>query len=119
MSGIAAYKENAVATQTKGKIVVLLYEGTVRFLRQAIQAIQKGDMLEKGRLINKATEIIIELSVSLDLEAGGEVAQNLRSLYNYIGEQLSRANVQCDVQALEDIISLLEELNDGWKQVAT
>ena len=118
MNGIAAYKEHVVVTQAPGRVVVLLYEGAVKFLRQAIIELRNGNMVEKGRLINKAIEIIIELSVSLDTDAGGEVAQNLRALYAFMGEHLTRDNFQKDPEAIEEVISLLDELNEGWKAIA-
>ena len=118
MSGIASYKENSVVTQPKGRIVVLLYEGAVKFLRQAIHEIEAGNMIEKGQLISKAIQIIIELSGSLNMEEGGEIAENLRSLYTFMGEHLTRANFHCDTQAIQDVISLLEELNEGWKAIS-
>ncbi len=118
MNGITAYQEHAVTTQSRGQIVVLLYEGAIKFLRQAIREMGAGNMIEKGRLINKATEIIIELSVSLNMEAGGEIAENLRALYTFMGEQLVRANYHRDPRMIEDVIELLEELLQGWRAVA-
>jgi flagellar protein FliS len=119
MNGITAYQQNAVTTQPKGKLIVMLYEGAVRFLRQAIAAIDAGDYVQKGEHINKAIEIILELNVSLNMEAGGEIAQNLRGLYHFMMQHLTVANVKCDAKRIEEVICLLEELNEGWKVVAT
>ena len=117
MTGIAAYKENAVTTQTKGKLIVLLYEGAIKFLKQAIAELEAEDFVEKGQYVNKAIEIIIELSVSLNMEAGGEVADNLQQLYDFMMTHLTKANFRRDVQGFRDVIGLLEELNEGWKAV--
>jgi len=117
MSGIAAYKENAVATGSNGRLVVLLYDGAIKFLRQAIKALDAGDAAEKGVYIGKATEIIIELDSVLDMEGGGEIAQNLRNLYNFMVMHLTRANRQKDAQMVREVIALLEDLSQAWKAV--
>ncbi len=117
MEGIAAYQQNAVETQSQGRIIVLLYEGAIRFLRQAQEALDQQDYVRKGELINRAIEIILELNVSLNLEAGGEIAQNLRSLYHFMMQHLTVANVKCDKQMIQDVVNILDELNQGWKQI--
>ena len=117
MEGITAYQQNAVETQSQGRIIVLLYEGAIRFLRQAQDALDKQDYVRKGELINRAVEIILELNVSLNLDEGGEIAQNLRSLYHFMMQHLTVANLKCDRQMLQDVIKILNELNEGWKQI--
>lgn len=118
MQGIAAYKEHATATQSKGGLVIMLYEGAIRFLKQAIAAIEAGDAAEKGRCMAKARAIVDELDTSLDLEAGGELAVDLRRLYGFMRRHLAAANAARDPAKIRDVISLLEELNEGWKAVA-
>ena len=119
MSGIAAYQENAVSTQTRGRLIVLLYEGAIKFLRQAIAEIEAGNFMEKGRYINKAQGIIAELNSCLDMEAGGEIAQNLRTLYNFMSKHLDEANLQRDPQRIRDVVACLSDLNEGWKVITT
>jgi flagellar protein FliS len=116
--GIAAYKTNSVTTQTKGQIVVLLYEGAIRFLKQAVTAMEQQDYIEKGRLINRALDIICELNSALDLDAGGEIAQNLRQLYSFMHQHLLTASFKKDPQKVREVIKMLEQLLDGWRQVA-
>ena len=118
MSGIAAYRENSVTTQSKGHLVVMLYEGAIKFLRQAQAELVKGDYAAKGRLINRAVDIINELDASLDVEAGGQIAQSLRSLYAFMRRHLFDANTQRDPQRIQDVIRLLEDLLEGWRVVA-
>jgi len=117
MQGIAAYKEHVTATQSKGGLVVMLYEGAIRFLKQAIAAIEAGDTVEKGRCMAKARAIVDELDTSLDLEVGGELAVDLRRLYGFMRRHLAAANAARDAAKIRDVISLLEELNEGWKAV--
>ena len=83
MNGTALYEETAISTQSKGRLVVMLYDGAVKFLSQAIKALQVGDLEAKNRNIGRARDIIFELNTVLDLDAGREVAQNLRKLYNF------------------------------------
>ena len=119
MSGIQTYQEHAVATQSKGRVIVLLYEGAIKFLRQAIEAIRAEDWSAKGVYINKAAAIIDELDNSLDMDAGGEIAANLRKLYGFMRRRLSHANAQRDPAPLEEVIQLLDELNEGWRAVTS
>jgi flagellar protein FliS len=116
--GLSQYKENAVTTQSPGQIVVLLYEGAIRFLRQAIDAIEQENWIEKGVKINKAIDIISELNAALDEEKGGEVAKNLRSLYLFMNQHLLQANVRKDAEMIQQVIDQLNTLLDGWKQIA-
>lgn len=115
---LQTYKTNAVVTQSPGKIVVMLYEGAIRFLQQAIDALEKKDYIEKGRLINRATDIILELDAVLNMEAGGEIARNLRRLYRFMVVHLMQANFKKDPERIRQTIHLLKNLLDGWKQIA-
>ena len=117
MSVLNAYREAAVSTQSKGKIVVMLYEGAIRFLKQSITAMENKDYPEKAKYITKALDIINELNVVLDMDSGGEVAQNLRALYLFMNKHLNQASVKCDVPMVQEVIGLLEELNAGWKEI--
>lgn len=117
MNALGAYKENAVTTQSPGRIVVMLYDGAVSYLKQAVQKQAAGDMAEKGRLLNRAAAIIEELNFSLNMEAGGEVAQNLRRLYLFMIRHLHEAHFQKDAAKIRDVIRMLEELNVAWQQI--
>ena len=119
MTGIAAYKENSVTTQSRGRLIVMLYDGAIKFLRQAIDAIGQDDGGEKGKFIVKAMAIVDELDGCLNMEAGGDIAKNLRSLYAFIRNHLLQANLDRDADALRDVIKILEELNEGWKAITT
>ena len=117
MNGLNAYQETTVLTQNKGRIIVMLYDGAVKFLKQAIQNLEAKDYVAKGRNIAKAQDIILELNTVLDMQAGGEVAQNLRSLYNFMNKQLTQANTKSDARMIREVISLLEELNQSWRAI--
>ena len=117
MSGISEYQENAIATQSRGRLIVLLYDGAIKFCKQAIAGLESGDWAAKGKLINKAIDIVNELDSCLDFEAGGEVATNLRSLYGFLRRHLAEANAKRDPQRLREVIKILEELNEGWRAI--
>ncbi len=118
MNGIATYQNTAVTTQSKGRLIVMLYEGAIKFLNLAIKELEAQDYEAKGRYIAKAGDIIRELNTVLDMEAGGEISQNLRQLYNFMSSQLTAANAKCDPQMIREIITLLEELNKGFKAIS-
>ena len=118
MSRIKAYRENGILTQSRGQLVVMLYDGAIKFLEQAIPAIEKKDYAEKGRLIGKAMDIVAELDCSLDFDASGELCTNLRSLYDFIRRHLVHANLKCDAQAVRDVIKLLDDLNRAWRAIS-
>jgi flagellar secretion chaperone FliS len=118
MKGIETYQENTITTQTQGRIVVMLYEGAIKFLKQAVTSMQAGDHETKSRFLTKAEDIISELNTVLDMESGGEIANNLRALYMFMIRNLHEANIKKDVNKIEEIIKLLEELNQSWKAIS-
>ncbi|MEJ2648154.1 MAG: flagellar export chaperone FliS [Sedimentisphaerales bacterium] len=118
MKGIGAYQDNAVTTQSRGRLIVLLYEGAIKFLKLAINELQAGNNQGKGHYINKAQDIINELNAVLDMEAGGEIAANLRKLYLFMNKRLAEANIKRDPQMIRDVIGLMEELNESWKAIS-
>jgi len=117
MNGITAYQEHRVVTQSPARLIVLLYDGAIKFLKQAIEHMQAGDIVAKSEAVGRATEIIIELDSVLNMEAGGEIAENLRKLYDFMARRITVAHVRNNPQMLREVIKLLEDLNDGWKAV--
>ena len=119
MKGFETYQETTVTTQSKGKLVVMLYEGAIKFLKQAIPEMEAGNHEAKSKYLNKAENIINELNAVLDMEAGGEIATNLRGLYMFMIRHLNEANIKQDTQRIEEVIKLLEELNQSWKTITS
>ena len=118
MKGIQAYQDSAVTTQSKGRLVVMLYDGAIKFSKLAIKEIEANNPEAKGKYIDKAKDIINELNAVLDMDAGGEIAVNLRKLYCFMNSRLSQANIKRDPQMVREVITLLEELNQSWKAIA-
>jgi len=119
MNGVKAYQETAVTTQSKGRLIVMLYEGAIKFMKLAVKALEEDDYEAKGKYINKADAIISELNAVLDMEAGGEIAKNLRSLYLFMSKRLHEANQKKDSNIIRELITLMEELNQGWKAISS
>lgn len=117
MNAAAVYQETAITTQSRGKLVVLLYNGAIQFLKNASTCIARGDIEGKNRCIAKARDIIFELNSSLDLHAGGDIAGNLRSLYNFMWVSLGRTNISNNADEVEGVIRILSDLRQSWQQV--
>ncbi|MFQ6035910.1 MAG: flagellar export chaperone FliS [Sedimentisphaerales bacterium] len=117
MKGLAAYQNAAVTTQSKGRLIVLLYDGAIKFMKLAIKELEVHNYEAKGRYIGRAQDIINELNAVLDMDAGGEIATNLRRLYCFMSNRLSEANAKRDPQMIREVITLMEELNQSWKAI--
>ena len=111
------YRHNEVATSSQGKLIIMMYEGALKFVTLAIEGIDSKDLSKKGKYINKTHDIINELSCALDMKKGGDVAQKLESLYQFILHQLTLANIKSDRKALESIVNVLTPLMEAWKEL--
>jgi flagellar protein FliS len=111
------YQRTQVDTASPAKMVVMLYDGAIRFLKQGQAAMQQGDREKQNHYLVRAQRIITELASSLDMEAGGEIAQNLMALYQFMHEQLVMANLQDDVQKVQKVCEMLQSLREAWAQV--
>ncbi len=119
MKGIDTYKETTVATQNRSRLVVMLYEGAIKFMKLAIEELAAGNYEAKGRYLIKAQNIINELNAVLDMEKGGQIAANLRSLYNFMNNNLAQANIKRDPELIRQVIELAEELNESFKAISS
>lgn len=115
---LETYTETSISTQDKGKLVVMLYEGAIKYLKVAKKELKNDDYASKGIYIGKAQDIISELNNALDMSVGGELPQNLRALYNFMHAHLSEANMERDVEKIDDCIRLLRQLHGAWEQAA-
>jgi len=113
----AQYRQVQVGTANQAKLILLVYEGAIRFSQQAKEKIEAGDLESKGFYINKAYSAISELRKSLNFEAGKEIAASLERLYLFMGRQLIMANIKNEPKLIELVINLLVQLRDAWKQV--
>ena len=119
-----AYRDVNASTAVEGatphKLVSLLYQSVASEIAAARGAIGRSDVAEKGRAISKAVRLIEEgLLAPLDLAAGGELASNLRDLYQYLVQRLTIANLKSDDALLAECARLVEVLREGWDGIAT
>ena len=99
------------------KLVALLFEGAGERIRRAEAFLAQGDQAMKGKAIGEACAIIGHLNGSLDHEAGGEIAGNLSALYDYVVQRLTEANLNNDVAALQESLSLMGEIESAWNAI--
>ena len=112
------YRVNSVNTSPE-QLVVMCYDGMIRFLGFAEQAIADKDIRAKIKNINKTLAIVDELQSTLDFERGGDIAVNLDRLYNYFSSQLMRASMDNDQKILGQIKSMMNDLRESWAVVAS
>lgn len=115
--GTGQYRQTQVTTVDKGRLIVLLYEGAIKFLRAAVRAQEEGDIPAKANFINRALDIIGELSQSLNMQDGGEIAVNLKRIYQFWVEHLLKAKVGRDTRPLEDVVEMMNSLIEAWQSV--
>lgn len=106
------YKENAILTASPEELVLMLYNGIIRFIEEAKGAIEKKDYMAANNGIQRAQDIITELMLTLDMSY--DISQNLYSLYDYMLRRLIDANVKKDVTILEEVKGFAIELRDTW-----
>jgi flagellar protein FliS len=110
--------ETGVLAASPHKLIVMLFDGAVVALRTAALQMASGNVPEKGKAISKAIDIIDNgLRASLNKEAGGQIAENLDSLYEYMSARLLTANLKNDSAILEEVQGLLVELRDAWNAI--
>ncbi|WP_080873273.1 flagellar export chaperone FliS [Oceanobacillus timonensis] len=110
-----AYQNNAVNTASGGELTLMLYNGCIKFIKQAMKDLDNKDFAAKNTNIQKAQKIINELIVTLDMEM--EISQQILPLYDYIHNLLKEANIKNDIEKLEEALGYTEEFRDVWKQV--
>ncbi len=110
------YKATSVQSASKEKILLMLYEGAIRFTKQAITACEEKKIAERGQNIGRAFDIVMELNNTLDHNIGGEISKNLEQLYIFIMDLYTKANISGDPTHLRSSLKILENLYSGWIQ---
>ncbi|MHB1299246.1 MAG: flagellar export chaperone FliS [Burkholderiales bacterium] len=121
-SAITAYSntgmETGVFSADPHKLILLLFEGASLAISSALGHMARNEVAQKGRSISHAIAIINKgLQASLDMKAGGEIAQNLFDLYDYMTRRLLHANLNNDPDALREVLMLLGELKGAWETI--
>lgn len=113
-NGYNKYQQNQVATASPEQILLMLYDGAIRFTKIAIAGIEEKKPEEKMRGISKALAIISEFSNSLNHDIGGKIAEDLDALYGFMIRELSSANLSNDIEKIRTVQKLLLELRETW-----
>lgn len=108
------YKTTSVQSASREKLLLMLYEGCIRFMKQALMAIEKRDIAGRGMNIGRAFDIVNELNNTLNHDAAPEIAKNLEQLYMFVTEQLTKANATGQAKPLEDALKIMDTLYAGW-----
>jgi flagellar protein FliS len=118
MTAYNTYFETQTNTAGPGELVVMLYKGAIRFLASAIEAVGTKDLQTASNKFLLAQAIITELIETLDMKQGGELAQNLGRIYEYMNYRLVDANMRKDADPAREVQTLLRELLPAWEQAA-
>jgi flagellar protein FliS len=118
MNAYNTYRETQTQTADPGELVVMLYKGAARFLASAIEAIEAKDIQTASNSFLRAQAVITELHETLDLTRGGEMAQNLSRIYEYMNYRLVDANLRKDAEPAREVERLLRDLLPAWEQAA-
>lgn len=110
-----AYRQNAVNTATPGELTLMLYDGCLKFIRLAREAINNNDIQAKNTNIQKAQNIITELMVTLDMKY--KISKQMMPLYDFVRRKLIEANVKNSLQSLEEAETIVKEFRETWKEV--
>lgn len=110
-----SYKQNSVNTASPGELTLMLYNGCLKFIHQAKKAMGETNIQDKNNSILRAQDIIRELMVTLNPDI--EVGKQMMSMYDYMLRRLVEANIQNDLEILDEVEGLVTEFRDTWKQV--
>ena len=124
-NAISSYKETRVKTASQGQLIIMLYEEALKHLDRGLELLNlntegkknPGNIEKISKSIIKAQEIITELTVSLDFEKGGEIAQNLFSLYTWFNKELLEANIHQDVWRITLVRNQINEIKAAWAEI--
>lgn len=113
-----AYQTTSVKTSSQKQLIIMLYDGMQRFNNKAIQSIHAKDFEMAHQNLNRTGKILLELLSTLREDKGGDIAANLKKIYVHCYEQIVIANLKKDIQMIMDVQKVLNNLSDGWKQMA-
>jgi len=114
--GYQTYRQTQTNTADRSELLLMLYDGALRFTRRAIEAIEANDVPAKCEAIARAFAIITELYSTLNFEVDKELTGNLASLYMFCLESYSKANAEGSAIPLKALIPILETLREGWDE---
>jgi flagellar protein FliS len=115
--GIGAYQRTDVMTSEPKRLVLMCYDAAIRNLKAAKEKNLSGEYEAKALAVQKTQDIIGELSCSLDLEKGGQIARNLQAIYNYMTRRLLLADSKGDFKGFDEVAGMIGELKATWEAI--
>lgn len=112
-----AYQTVQVTTTDRGRLLLMMYEGAIKFLRQSKAGLDANDIAKFCRFLSKAQAIIAELMNTLDFEKGGDIARDLDRLYDFMLFYLTEANLNRDGKRIVKVIGLLDTIYSAYKEI--
>ena len=112
-----AYKKASVNTLDQNKLIIMLYDGAIKNANFAVEYMKSGEIEKVHDSLIKTKNIVTELLATLNMEHGGEIAKNLKSLYSYMFSLLIEANMEKKSEPVLNVIDLLKELRGAWLQI--
>ncbi len=113
--GLRKYRTSQANTASREDLLILLYEGAIRFLERSIKEMEAKRLSEHKMYLRRGLAIVAELQSTLDFEKGGELSMQLFDLYGFMMERLTEANIKQDMSQIKTVIKNLEILLEGWR----
>lgn len=116
--GIDAYRRTEVQSRSPLELVVMLYDGALRFMREAKAGLEARDVKRRADAISRTLAIIAELQNTLDMKAGGDIAASLDQLYVFVRNRLIEASTRQDPAPLDAALAVMTNLRDAWAEIS-
>lgn len=116
-AAVNQYRSIQISTVDRGRLLLMMYEGATKFLKQAKAGLESKDIPKFARFLSKSQAIIAELANTLDFEKGGVIARDLDRLYDFMLFYLTEANLQKDPEKIQRVINLVETISGAYRQV--
>lgn len=114
---VQEYQKGAVNGASPVQLVIMLYDGALRFMEAGKHAMLAKDLEKQNANLQRAQKIVMELMTCLDMEKGGDIAKNLLALYSYALEQLVQANMKDETAGIERSMKIFSELRESWAEI--
>lgn len=114
--GHDAYRTNAIETASPEQLTLMCYDGALRFMRRAARGIDAGEFVDASYANGRALAIVDELNVTLDMDAGGEIATNLRAIYLFVNRHMNESVARQDAAGVRQAMELIADLRSAWAE---
>lgn len=111
---IDSYKMTDISTADRGRLLLMVYDHCIKWCNTAREAIEMGDIAKRTKAVFKVQDGLTELICSLDMDKGGDIAKNLRRLYDFYSQHMTEANLKNSAQNIQDVQSMMEGLREAW-----